>query len=87
MAEGPPRPKSPRQELFRGQLKVQYTAFANNGFGITLQGIPRFLRYLPPTDHGAHTSLNFRSVSKSRVASFCVPLQLVSRDRTTRMVD
>jgi hypothetical protein len=49
------RPK--RRELFRGQLDIQYTRLANNGFGITPGGIPRFLRYLDAGYFGAHHSL------------------------------
>ena len=43
-----------RRELFRGQLDIQYTQLANDGFGITPGGIPRFLRYLRATFLGAH---------------------------------
>lgn len=46
-----------RRELFKGQLSTQYTRLANNRFGITAGGIPRFLRYLPPEHLGARTTL------------------------------
>lgn len=50
-----------RKELFEGQLQVQYTSLSNNGFGITPHGIPRFLRWIPPTDLGARCSLQLLS--------------------------